>query len=69
MKDNVSVVVRRRLGMIFYTATGTEWDVRKWFAALSRQFHPAGYGTSGNIEETLPDGTVIFKASRSNSCD
>ena len=69
MKDSVSVVTRRRGGMIFYTVTGTEWDVRKWFEGLSRRYHPAGYGTCGQIEEVLPDGNVIFKASRGSSCD
>ena len=69
MRNDVSVITRRRGGLIFYTATGLEWDVQKWFAGLSRRFHPAGYGTSGSIDEKLSDGTVIFKASRSASCD
>jgi len=69
MKTIVNVITRRTVNMTHYTVTGTELDVRKWFEGLSRRFHPAGYGTSGQIEEVLPDGSVVFKASRGNSCD
>jgi len=69
MKNNVSIITRRTPHSTHYTVTGTELSVRKWFEGLCRNYHPNGYGTWGQIEEELSDGSVIFKASRGNSCD
>ena len=69
MSNEVQVKSERTTFSTTYWATGTPEACKKWFEKLSRHYHPCGYGTCGEQKHDNGDGTVVWYAYRSNSCD
>ena len=47
---NLNISKNRDSFCTTYTVTGPPEEVSAWFAAVKRNFHPAGYGTWGRWE-------------------
>jgi hypothetical protein len=52
-----------------YQVKGQKLEVEAWAEALTRRYHPAGYGTYYEISEPDESGIVTCKAWHANSCD
>lgn len=52
-----------------YTFSGLKSNVNNMIKYITKEYHPAGYGTKVINETNLKDGKILVIISRANSCN
>jgi len=67
--DDLTIHLDNTSTWLYYIVVGTEEKTGAWIKRELKDYCPNGYCTSFTKVATYPDGRVMYKGSRSKSCD